>query len=122
MILFVSLLNCHYFQANDKAKLMTELDDVKSKSKKIEDSEEDLKHQMQGLHEAIKERDRNLAKMKEQVKYYVAFAEHSISNPKSQGKPPNYLIGYSFGGSLGGRDFQKKLTCKLNFQGDFRGS
>ena len=65
---------------------MTELDEVKSKAKKTEDSEEDLKQQMQGLHEAIKERDRNLARMKEQVKYYVAFAEHSISNPKSQGK------------------------------------
>ena len=36
-----------------------------------------MQSRLQGLQEGIKERDRNLARMKEQVKYYIAFAEHS---------------------------------------------
>ena len=68
--------------ANDKAKIMNELDAAQSKAKKSADLEHDLKQQLQGMNEAVKERDRNLAAMKEQIKYYVAFAEHSISNPK----------------------------------------
>ena len=62
---------------------MNELDAAQSKAKKSEDLEHDLKQQLQGMQESVKERDRNLAAMRDQIKYYVAFAEHSISNPKT---------------------------------------
>ena len=62
---------------------MNELDAAQSKVKKSEDLEHDLKQQLQGMQESVKERDRNLAAMRDQIKYYVAFAEHSISNSKT---------------------------------------
>ena len=42
-----------------------------------------------GLHAALAERDRNLNHMREQMKYYIAFAENSIeghleSGPRKQ--------------------------------------
>ena len=39
-----------------------------------------MQTRFQGLQEGIKERDRNMARMKEQVKYYIAFAEHSAKS------------------------------------------
>ena len=37
-----------------------------------------MKSQLNGLQEGIKERDRNLTRMREQVKHYLAFAETSV--------------------------------------------
>ena len=56
---------------------MTSLDASRSKLKKLEESDTSMKSQLNGLQEGIKERDRNLTRMREQVKHYLAFAETS---------------------------------------------
>jgi len=62
---------------NSKAELITNLDASRSKLKKLEESDASMKSQLNGLQEGIKERDRNLTRMREQVKHYLAFAETS---------------------------------------------
>ena len=57
---------------------MTNLDASRSKLKKLEESDTSMKSQLNGLQEGIKERDRNLTRMREQVKHYLAFAETSV--------------------------------------------
>ncbi len=57
---------------------MNEYDAVKAKFAKIEESEASRTIQIQGLEAAVKEKDRNLNRMRDQMKYYVAFAENSI--------------------------------------------
>lgn len=56
---------------------MTQLDFSHSKMKMLEESESSAKQQLNGLQEGIKERDRNLNRMREQVKHYHAFAGES---------------------------------------------
>ncbi len=56
---------------------MTELDSFHRK--KDPDAEAALKLEISGLQEALNERDRTIGDLKKQMKYYVAFAENSIT-------------------------------------------
>lgn len=58
--------------------MITDLDATLSKVKKFEVAEDTSQKQIKALQEAIKERDRNLSAVRDQIKYYTAFAEHSI--------------------------------------------
>ena len=65
---------------------MTELDDTKASLKKIEASESSHQNIVNGLQESIKERDRNINRLKDQIKYYVAFAEHTFKSQPGDNK------------------------------------
>ena len=70
-------LKCLTFQSNTKAELMTKLDESATMMKSLAESESSLKSQVNTMQEGIKERDRNIQRMKDQMKHYVAFAETS---------------------------------------------
>jgi len=63
--------------SNTKAELMTKLDESATMMKSLAESESSLKSQVNTMQEGIKERDRNIQRMKDQMKHYVAFAETS---------------------------------------------
>ena len=60
--------------------MLTELDIAKTKMKQFQQSETSTKSLLNGLQESVKERDRTIQQLKEQMKYYVAFAEQSVQN------------------------------------------
>ena len=60
--------------------MLTELDNAKTKMNQLQQSETSTKSLLNGLQESVKERDRTIHQLKEQIKYYVAFAEHSVKN------------------------------------------
>jgi chaperonin cofactor prefoldin len=65
--------------------LLTEYDNATAKIRNLEESESTLKTQVDSLQEGVKERDRNMNKMREQMKYYIAFAENSINGHLDSG-------------------------------------
>ena len=71
---------------NTKAQMMTELDESIVKLRKLEESETSTQSLVTGLQNSIKERDRSIKGLKEQVKYYAAFAEQSAIQG---GHPPD---------------------------------
>ena len=73
---------------NSKAELANELDNIKKKFEKSKEDEIKLNTELTGLRDGIKERDRNMTAMKEQMKYYINFAENSIHG-HLDGKPRN---------------------------------
>ena len=86
-----------FLQTNSKAEVLTELEDAKSSLKKLEESEDSQKSILNGLQESIKERDRNINRLKDQIKYYVAFAENSF---KSQPNDDDKSVEIQDGNSL----------------------
>ena len=69
--------------------MMTELDTAKSKLSQFQQSDSSTKSLLNGLQESVKERDRVIQQLKDQIKYYVAFAEHSIKTRPEDGLPGN---------------------------------
>ena len=74
------------FQTNSKAELMSDLDTLSRKLASIRagggDSSADvaaLQAEVKSLKAGIDERDRTIEGLKDQMKYYVAFAENSIT-------------------------------------------
>jgi len=72
-----------------KAQMMTELDTAKSKLSQFQQSDTSTKSLLNGLQESVKERDRIIQQLKDQIKYYVAFAEHSVKTRPEDGLPGN---------------------------------
>ena len=54
--------------------------------KKSDDSESSLRSLHNGLLETVKERDRTINRLKDQAKYYVAFAEQSVNIPVGESR------------------------------------
>ena len=73
-------------QTNSKAALMNEYTTMKARSTQLEEDEASLKIQVQGLQEAVKEKDRSVNRMRDQMKYYIAFAENSIHGRLDSGQ------------------------------------
>ena len=69
--------------------MMTELDTAKSKLSQFQQSDTSTKSLLNGLQESVKERDRVIQQLKDQIKYYVAFAEHSVKTRPEDGLPGN---------------------------------
>ena len=64
--------------------MLTELDSAKTKINQFQQSDTSTKSLLNGLQESVKERDRTIQQLKEQIKYYVAFAEHSVKNGRQE--------------------------------------
>ena len=71
---------------------MTELDTAKSKLSQFQQSDTSTKSLLNGLQESVKERDRIIQQLKDQIKYYVAFAEHSVKTRPEDGLPGRLVI------------------------------
>lgn len=72
-------------QTNSKAELATELDTLRwAKNKKQEDSSEALSPEktyeieLSALQDAVRERDRTIVQLKEQMKHYKSALEHQV--------------------------------------------
>lgn len=88
---------------NSKAEIVSELDSVLSMRARQEKEENALRMEISGLHASIAERDRSINHMREQMKYYIAFAENSISgNLESGPRDPG-----------GDKEHMKKLISEL---------
>merc|ERR1719489_368429 len=73
---------------NSKASIASELDNLKRKTKAFEEAEKATSLELKGLREAVRERDRSIGQLREQIKYYINFAENSIHG-HLDGKPRN---------------------------------
>ena len=67
------------FQTNSRAEVINELDRVQRQQQLGPNEENTLKMEVQGLQEVMNERDRTIEDLRKQMKYYVAFAENSIT-------------------------------------------
>ena len=67
------------FQTNNRAEVVNELDRVQRQQQLGPNEESSLKMEVQGLQEVVNERDRTIEDLRKQMKYYVAFAENSIT-------------------------------------------
>lgn len=75
---------------NSKVQLAHELDNLRAKHAITEEAEATLKMEVKGLTEGVNERERNLNRMRDQMKYYIAFAENSINGHLDSGpRGPN---------------------------------
>ena len=59
--------------------MINELDRVQRQQQLGPNEENTLKIEVQGLQEVVNERDRTIEDLRKQMKYYVAFAENSIT-------------------------------------------
>ena len=59
--------------------MINELDRVQRQQQLGPNEENTLKMEVQGLQEVMNERDRTIEDLRKQMKYYVAFAENSIT-------------------------------------------
>ena len=73
MLVFRSL------QTNSKADIASELESYKRQRASSSENESTAQMELSALQEAIAERDRTIKQLKEQIKYYIAFAENSIN-------------------------------------------
>ena len=67
-----------FSQTNSKASIASELESLKHKVEQSESNSKTSELEVQGLREAVAERDRSIAQLREQIKYYINFAENSI--------------------------------------------
>ena len=67
------------FQTNSRAEVINELDRMQRQQQLGPNEEGSLRMEVQGLQEVVNERDRTIEDLRKQMKYYVAFAENSIT-------------------------------------------
>ncbi len=71
-----------WFQTNEKAEALSDLDTLTrrlSSTRSDESESASLRSQLTAATEAVSERDRTIEQLRQQIKYYVAFAENSLS-------------------------------------------
>ena len=61
---------------NSKASIASELDTLKRKVTEAESKTKTSELETKGLREAVGERDRSIAQLREQIRYYITFAEN----------------------------------------------
>ena len=67
-----------FLQTNSKASIASELESLKHNVEQSESKSKTSELEARGLREAVSERDRSIAQLREQIKYYINFAENSI--------------------------------------------
>ena len=61
---------------NSKANIASELDTLKRKVTEAESKTKTSELETKGLREAVGERDRSITQLREQIRYYITFAEN----------------------------------------------